>query len=1319
MSAPAAAMAGDTEATATTSLAPCTSIDKTQPPLPPSTVQDMPDADKPSVRRSTSSNLGRGLLKRLASHSSSRSKGDDNPSRLSGENKTAAGNTDRRASQPPPSAASHHRLTKAELAELSRPRGKYKSGVRWDQYDVPEPFMEVSASAAAQEGSAALQEGLVANAMLSSASTAAAQAYAENRVLAEPIFSTVSGAASPPAEADARNAVGVPSVDQTLAAVTQSGVTAGILSERTSPAPAAQRSPSTKAGDPISATGTTTSSQRASPDQQLVSEAAQRVLAAARKQARIAQSKQGLSVPASPLTQHAPNLSAADKNVVSQEPSSSTAAPTNSGDHLAAAHLSADEQVAVKPGRGKSLIGTIKDKGGRKPRSRKNSLSSRPNDGASVSSSPEPNASSPPNTIGRRRRFNDTRDLDLLAYELAAEALASGLPQPPFARGSRSGSSTPRSLGHGHGSSDDRRRSFHSVGSGSEHTSNTSQASLANLMMQPMTQINPVQRSREASFSGLSAPSTNGTPSHSVPASPPLMPSDAMRPDRNGFSAPSPYLNQAANLMPADMLTGLGGSPYPSLSSRKARDPLDGIDNLDPFGIPLVHESPFDATSAYANRTNVYHTPTQVAHARGRVGAANERRSVLQMKLHDPETELQGLTKVPKGKKLTPFGSRAGSRASSRAPSPSASDTNLRATAAAQADTPAAKRKVAQAAKPSGVSSPRSRMPSVADMDRHSANNRPSFDNKAASAVVPRHTSPAESESQVATPRAEAPPPPPIDARSGTNSQLSNEAHPELEGRSTELQPISALSVPTNVNGSKPRSQSGATSNLPPPSKSSNRLSGIFGFGRKKKEDPAPPQLPLAPPQADAAKQMSKATASARSADTEETGDVVVMPSEQGSLPPRAEPPTFSHLRVDAGTSASRSLPTATSGEATPEVQGITMPSAPEDEARSQSAVESVPSSLLAPAPVPPRLSSASKPSSATASSSERLEAGRMSESSSRNVTTKAQKEDDKNGGYNLNASAASKPSDSAGGGNVRRFLRRLSSFGASSARTSDGSSAAKKNSAKANFPDASTMPKLDREQLVKAGIIPAPPTSDVTGADAAVPKHDAVLAASLAAVHSNDTDPSTDRREREGLLDAQRPRPSNANAKPVEAMLRNPDDASLPTETRAGPAPPVYEPAALSDGIQAAAEQQEATLMPSAPDAAPSMASEQVERAVAINSSMAKAGFGTRSATVFRQPPSDEQLRTEAATSQLPTDELEARMHQLAPPSARSDSRTPSLEVPTLLDNETPPPLQPGEVITPASSAGSLVPAQAADEATPNKPTYRSEPSTTASAVW
>ncbi len=157
-------------------------------------------------------------------------------------------------------------------------------------------------------------------------------------------------------------------------------------------------------------------------------------------------------------------------------------------------------------------------------------------------------------------------------------------------------------------------------------------------------------------------------------------------------------LDPTKGLVPKEMFLGLGGSPYPSLPPPNTRTAGTTLDTTDPFGIPLTQEnSPFDATMAYANKTTVYHSPNQVAVSRTLSGASgpstsqtslsSKRRPVLTMTMNDPESEMQGLTKPPKGydsKRLTPFGSRSNSRSNSRASSPNPSFTDLKKEAAKQ-----------------------------------------------------------------------------------------------------------------------------------------------------------------------------------------------------------------------------------------------------------------------------------------------------------------------------------------------------------------------------------------------------------------------------------------------------------------------------------------------------------------------------------------------------------------------------------------------------------------------------------------------------------
>ncbi|PWN47903.1 hypothetical protein IE53DRAFT_225109 [Violaceomyces palustris] len=405
----------------------------------------------------------------------------------------------------------------------------------------------------------------------------------------------------------------------------------------------------------------------------MVAEAAQRVLEAARRAARgqpmpdnwEPPRREGLPL----LSEAVPNGEALGKAAKAEASSSSRPSPKASPSQLPLTKSSnslSPQPLSAKPNRYSFLgLGSSTEKSSKKPKSR------RPSETAPEPAAP-PSDSADASTVGRRRRFVDTRELDLLASELAAQALLGGMPQPPFAFSGQSGASSPRSIGRSP-LADPRRGSYYSTASGRDTPHNLSQTSLAsNAMLNAMAGMPIPGRSRDASFA---------SPGSSLPGSPPMLTHEMPRVEsfnQTARSSPSTsFTHPATSLVPHDMLTGLGDGPYPAMPRR--RDPLDGLDGLDPFGIPILSESPFDATAAYASRTNMHHSPVQIAPSRSRVGSSGAssmggKRSVLSMTMHDPEAELQGLTKPPKSKRNTPFGSRA----NSRAVTPSTSSSALR-----------------------------------------------------------------------------------------------------------------------------------------------------------------------------------------------------------------------------------------------------------------------------------------------------------------------------------------------------------------------------------------------------------------------------------------------------------------------------------------------------------------------------------------------------------------------------------------------------------------------------------------------------------------
>ncbi|CDU24807.1 uncharacterized protein SPSC_04640 [Sporisorium scitamineum] len=673
-----------------------------------------------SFRRSSGSFTGGGdMLARFTSSSSSRSQPDAQDGAQPAQRRPSIGQRlSSRASRKSMDAA-----TGANLAELSKPNGKFKSGIKWhSQQPVPEPFMEISDSTAAQRE---LASALDANAALASGSTAAAKAHAQGRGFGQPIFprsSSISAntiTTSPSASSSAKDNSQLPTVSQTISALGSSGIhpdmlgTARSSAMQTEPAPAIVAAPVSSKADtssaaPLEAESDTRSGDGATPcmtpptksreasyseqgtsDNHMLARAAQLVLEAARQQARVETRKKGKSAPASPKR--------STFNLSPITTSTTTAATTETNQDDSAIQQTTegvDSELSRTPSqRARSKSDAGGDSKVKRRKSFLRSMSSKarrersgPSDtpGAAGSETPTPSTNSPTTgsattsgTVtpgGRRRRYADTRDLDLLARELAAEAIAEQIPQPPFARASRSGSSSPHRIKTGAaGFNDPRRRSFPSILEDSPlQDDSLVPISSSTNSLKPMTPLHSSRsngRARAAEGKGMAGIGSSGL-------------------------APATLSDPTKGLVPKEMFIGLGGSSYPSLPPPSSRANGSTIDGTDPFGIPLTQESsPFDATMAYANKTNVYHTPNQEAVSRSRSNASiasaspptsnNKRRPVLTMTMNDPEAELQGLTKPPKessSKRLTPFGSRA----SSRAPSPSPSFTNLKKVAAAQ-----------------------------------------------------------------------------------------------------------------------------------------------------------------------------------------------------------------------------------------------------------------------------------------------------------------------------------------------------------------------------------------------------------------------------------------------------------------------------------------------------------------------------------------------------------------------------------------------------------------------------------------------------------
>uniref|UniRef100_V5EU93 Uncharacterized protein n=2 Tax=Kalmanozyma brasiliensis (strain GHG001) TaxID=1365824 RepID=V5EU93_KALBG len=434
-------------------------------------------------------------------------------------------------------------------------------------------------------------------------------------------------------------------------------------------------------------------SEQGTADNHMLARAAQMVLEAARQQARVETRKKGKSAPASPkrstfnlspITTTTTNSSNSNDESAVQaagaDDANDTSELSRTPSQRSRSKSDASEQTQAKQRKG--FLRSMSSK------ARRNRSGASESSSANASETPTPGASSPTagsgatsGTVtpgGRRRRYVDTRDLDLLARELAAEAIAEQVPQPPFARPSRSGTSSPHRIkGAGGAFNDPRRRSFPSILEDSP------------LQDDSITPVPPPSNGLKP-MTPLHAPRTNA---RARAADGRIMPGVG-----SSVIASASHSDPIHGLVPREMFYGLGGSPYSTLPPPSALSNGTMLEGMDPFGIPMAQDSsPFDATLAYANNASVYHSPAQIAAARNQSSVSQasvngKRRPVLTMTMNDPEAEMQGLTTPPPkesiGKRLTPFGSRAGSRAGShagsRAASPNPSFVDLKEAAAQQ-----------------------------------------------------------------------------------------------------------------------------------------------------------------------------------------------------------------------------------------------------------------------------------------------------------------------------------------------------------------------------------------------------------------------------------------------------------------------------------------------------------------------------------------------------------------------------------------------------------------------------------------------------------
>ncbi|CAO1615636.1 unnamed protein product [Parajaminaea phylloscopi] len=551
-----------------------------------------------------------------------------------------------------PPASPTSEVHKIDKAALSRAKGKYKSGVNWEHSNIVlptgevEPFMEVAdvSGSPTAERDAILPDTTSNDAMLSVGGTAAAKAYYQNL---NATYANVMFPANQRATVDARQRIA-----------------AEQAASRSIQPPAALDPRRHRMGmQTVGGFGRHSNGDRMPSLNTAVHALASTQPSSAATSPVMTPGHQGNTLPTNgpPSAWRRPgglppldtNTTAPHANAAGSPTASQATSPKSGGAELtpSQSEAAADQTLetskspasSVRSKRRTFLGLTSKsterlDKGGR--RSRRSSV-------ASVSE-PMPNLSENPNGTWRRR-YQDTRELDLLAAELAREAAieALGVPQPGYAAWSQtpsvSGSRTPAE-----------RRSAHNGGASS------------GLGLQGVSPVSaPGTGSLGQAGAGGSTPlappsrrgSVTGSP-HSSRLNSPRPPSQGLdaglgasgsantiRPKSPRAEASSPSLGQANNVsnIPTEMLAGLSDGPYPML--------------------PPQDPSPDGAHSGYSTprRSRMNSSSASVA-AGGSAAQGSSKKSILSMSMHDPETEMQGLTKLPKSGRSTPFGSRAPSR---------------------------------------------------------------------------------------------------------------------------------------------------------------------------------------------------------------------------------------------------------------------------------------------------------------------------------------------------------------------------------------------------------------------------------------------------------------------------------------------------------------------------------------------------------------------------------------------------------------------------------------------------------------------------------
>lgn len=559
---------------------------------------------------------------------------------------------------------------KLDKAALSQQRSKYKSGVNWNNPDfinnTEEPF-EVSSSPVEErrmdmipqdDEEAALRE------LASAGGTKAALAQVKSNTIGMPIFPS------------AQRAI----ISQQQSAALAASQTAGQRTPYGTRTPRGTgRSPSSTSPVESTAHADLSSAALDEDSHKIKHEEAQRVLQSARD--AVATSNGALNVPG----EHKDGQADQENGAPEEEESAAIAKRKPRRSFMG---FGVGNKDKGKKGTEKSKA---KSKGVQEAEEPKEAAEKADSPSGSVlnatvqeqpaKADAKPDGAATPNSTGRRRRFNDTRELNLVASQLAAEALLPSQPVPEARRASML-SVLAASKGEYNGAS---------VNGSQSNLTNGSGLPSSSALIAPQPAFVTEARCGSSSLGGSPR---NGSPRTTAGDLPRYeAPRAAFAHAVHSSSLPgSPHLTQSAKIsgLPSDMLTGLSDGPYPFMPPR-------AMDLSDPFGAP-TSSMEFDLPRNGApGARNSLPNGTQISRSRGMSngstqtwngfgGSQTPRRSVLQMTMHSPEQELQGLTKPPKSGKSTPFGSRTNSRAASRQVTPSPSVSGLRELAKDEAD---------------------------------------------------------------------------------------------------------------------------------------------------------------------------------------------------------------------------------------------------------------------------------------------------------------------------------------------------------------------------------------------------------------------------------------------------------------------------------------------------------------------------------------------------------------------------------------------------------------------------------------------------------